>query len=60
MTHHPLDGNMIAADAHYDPDDGPPWDCLGCQGGDKWPADEAVWRCPVCDTEYQDIEDSPQ
>jgi hypothetical protein len=35
-------------------DDGPPYDCPGCQGGDKWPVDEPVWRCPVCDTEYWD------
>lgn len=31
-------------------------DCPGCQGGDKWPNDQEVWRCPVCDAEYQDSE----
>jgi hypothetical protein len=34
----------------------PPYDCPGCGGGDKWPADEAVWVCPVCDAEYSDKE----
>ena len=52
---HPLDAGMIAADEHYAerPDD-PPYDCPGCAGGEKWPADEAVWTCPVCDTEYSE------
>lgn len=34
--------------------DEPPWDCTGCAGGDKWPVNQEVWRCPVCDTEYHD------
>lgn len=55
MGNHPLDGNMIAADDHYERDDHePPWDCDGCAGGDKWPIDEEVWCCPVCDTEYHE------
>ena len=33
-------------------DEDPPYDCEGCRGGDRWPADADVWRCPVCDTEY--------
>ena len=49
MTRHPLDGNAIAADEHYAEDD-----CPGCGGGDKWPKDEEVWCCPVCDTEFHD------
>jgi ribosomal protein L37AE/L43A len=48
---HPLDGNMIAADEHYADQD-----CEGCRGGDKWPASESVWRCPVCDAEYYDTD----
>ena len=39
-----------------DDDNQPNWDCPGCQGGDKWPVSEEVWRCPVCDTEYYDCD----
>ena len=38
--------------------DAPNWDCPGCMGGDKWPVSESVWRCPVCDTEYFDTDES--
>ena len=52
---HPLDGNAIAADAHYADSE-----CDGCAGGDKWPADQHVWLCPVCDAEYHDdFDDRP-
>ena len=31
-------------------------DCPGCRGGDKVPAEVDYWRCPVCDTEWFDLE----
>lgn len=37
----------------------PDYDCPGCQGGDKWPVNESVWRCPVCDAEYYDTDATP-
>jgi ribosomal protein L37AE/L43A len=37
----------------------PDYDCPGCQGGEKWPVSESVWRCPVCDTEFYDTDATP-
>lgn len=46
--HHPLDGNMIAADAHYEseepPQDGDP--CPGCEEGTLF---AGIGRGLICD-----------
>ena len=38
------------------PDDFADPNCPGCRGGDKVPAHEPVWRCPVCDAEWHDYD----
>ena len=50
MTRHPLDGNAIAADAHYGRDEPEMRECAQCDGdGEQYHAGDARWRpCHVC------------
>ena len=40
--------------------DDPDYDCSGCGGGDKWPIGEDYFRCPVCDTEFYEEDDTQE
>lgn len=47
MTRHPLDGNALAADAHYDREEPETQDCPECDGR-GWELDDPqrdCWKC---------------
>jgi len=51
MTRHPLDGNAIAADAHYGREEPEMRECDKCDGtGMQYYGPDDRWRsCPICD-----------
>jgi len=48
MTRHPLDGNAIAADAHYGREEPEMRECDQCEGTGYMREETAQWACHVC------------